>query len=124
MINIFEVRLKEWRNKDFTSGEIYITTLDEINTLTHWLEQLKNTPYDEISIRVLNHEDTQNVVKQVKEQQSIETIYEMFGDDLTPYPDIVQYFENNDEDNDNSYEVITLNISETLWQLLLKEGEK
>lgn len=119
MINIFEVRLKHWTDKDYTSGDIYITTLEEIVSLTEWLDLLKQTPYDEISVRVLDSEDTKNVIKQVQEQQSVETIYEMFGEDMTPYSDIVEHFENNDDNDD--IEIITLNISEPTWEKLLKE---
>lgn len=118
MIPLFEIRLKNWTDTSFTSGEIFITVLEEIGNLEEWLKQAEQLNYDEISIRKINIEDATIMVKQIKQQQEIEQIYEMFGDDLTPYPEAVEYFENNNP-SDNT-EIVTLNVSETVWNIIQK----
>jgi organic radical activating enzyme len=122
-MELFEIRLKKWEDKDFTSGEIYISFMDEIGTIEDWFEYVdNNTLYDEVSIRKVNKKDTETIIAQITEQQQVEEIYEMFGDDMTPYAEVAKLADN--DNTDDNIVIIEINISQKVWEAVNNQWRK
>lgn len=119
MINLFEVRIKRWKDKDFTSGEMYICTIEELGTLKQWIEFLEEVDetYDEVSIRKVNKDDSIKIMKQVKQQQEIEQMYEMLQtDDITDFTNLGAQLHSEEYEENENLKIISLNISDKVWE--------
>lgn len=119
MINLFEVRIKRWKDKDFTSGEMYICTIEELGTLKQWIEFLEEVyeTYDEVSIRKVNKDDSIKIMKQVKQQQEIEQMYEMLQiDDITDFTNLGAQLHSEEYEENENLKIISLNISDKVWE--------
>lgn len=122
-MELFEIRLKKWEDKDFTSGEIYISLMEEIGDIEDWFQYVDEyTVYDEVSIRRLNQKDTETVIAQITEQQQVEEIYEMFGDDMTPYNEVAQLADN--DNTDDNIVIIEMHISQKVWEAINNQWRK
>lgn len=120
MMELFEIRLKQWNKLDYISGEIFICTVEETGTVKEWLEYLnKSKQYDEVSIRKINHEDTVNMLANIIQQQEVEQIYEMFDDDMTPFDEAQQYFQETNPHPEN-VEILDVRISDLVWETVEK----
>ena len=119
MINLFEIRIKKWTDKDFTSGEMYICTIEELGTLKQWIEFLEEVDetYDEVSIRKVNKDDSIKIIKQIKQQQEIEQMYEMLQtDDITDFTKLGAELHSQEYEENENLKIISLNISDKVWE--------
>ena len=119
-IELYELRLKKWKKQDFTSGQIHIFLLEEIDTVQQWFNYINiNTEYDELSIRKVSAEDTEKIISNIIQQQQVDYLEDIF--DTENFTELETYFETNDSSYDNENKecvIIDMNISEKVWNLI------
>jgi translation initiation factor 2 alpha subunit (eIF-2alpha) len=125
-MELYELRIKHWNKKDFTSGKIHILLLEEIDTVQTWFNYInEKTQYDELSIRKVSAEDTEKIINNIMQHQQVHYLEEMLGGE--DFNELEEYFEDNDDlvdDNGEEYTIINMAISEKVWDIVEKKWKK
>jgi hypothetical protein len=119
-IELYELRLKKWKKQDFTSGQIHIFLLEEIDTVQQWFNYINtNTEYDELSIRKVSAEDTEKIISNIIQQQQVDYLEDIFDtENFTEFEDIFETNDNPDDNENKECVIIDMNISEKVWNLI------
>lgn len=122
-MQIYEIRLKDWKTKDFISGQIYMFEEKELPSI-HQLKTWFTETQDEISIRKLPKEVQDVIIKSVLRQNEIEEIYNLFGDDMTPLHELTELMEDPETIDEEEIAIIDITFTENLWQKIIKENKE
>lgn len=125
-IELYELRLKKWKQQDFISGKIHLFLLEEIGTVQEWFNYINTfTEYDELSIRKISEDDTEKLISNIIQQQQVDYLEKIFNtENFTEFEEIFQSNDNPDENENEECVIIDIEISEKLWKLIKKHWKK
>jgi hypothetical protein len=125
-MELYELRIKHWKKRDFTSGQIHILLLEEIDSVQKWFTYInEKTEYDELSIRKISPEDTEKIINNITQQQQVQYLEEMFKEE--DFSELEDYFEDNDnlvDNNGEEYVIISMGISDKVWNMIERRWKK